>query len=337
MLPPGADAEYSATFGNRRSDVGIRPYEDADWTSVAALFGRTFATRCRLLREAITAGHAYDCLQRMIGEASASAAWVAEKGNSIEAFVSAHAREAGRAVITTPVLGEVDQGAFDGLLANAEGFLREHGAREAKVEGISREYSVGFGDPIHMRLLGHGYETHGVEGLEVVMELDLTSFATTPTVEGFRRQNEAAGLVFEFLHTKHAGSLEEIAEAEWMRAGLTTRLEEDPERHPYAVCRNGDVIVGFCGGCHVEKRYGMGGWAFILLRGWTAERRGEYFGRGIGAVLLSMANEWLKAQDATFQIIFTGVENPAQRLYRSAGYRYCFFSAHDVRKRLRPD
>jgi hypothetical protein len=75
-------------------------------------------------------------------------------------------------------------------------------------------------------------------------------------------------------------------------------FENDPLRYPYAICREGEHLVGFCGGCHVAKQYAMGGWSFILLDGATPRGDGKHLRRGIGTVLLTMANLYLKEQGA---------------------------------------
>ena len=165
------------------------------------------------------------------------------------------------------------------------------------------------------------------------MENDLTQFQVAPAVDDLRGKNEADGLVFEFLQADHIESLKEFA-PEWAQRQLANPFGAHPVRYPYAVCRDGEAVVGFCGGCHVEPEYGSGGWNYLLLRGYTRERDGQYFGRGIGAVLLGMSNTWLKDHGARFQVIVTGVANPTQRLYRKAGYRYCFVKTVDIQKQF---
>ena len=98
-------------------------------------------------------------------------------------------------------------------------------------------------------------------------------------------------------------------------------------------CRDGDTVVGYCGTCHRPTKYGQSGWSFILLRG-IDKPDCPYAGRGIGAVLLAMANDWCRSQGATFQVLVTGVGNRTQRLYRKAGYRYCFVQAKQICREL---
>jgi GNAT superfamily N-acetyltransferase len=314
--------------------VELRSYEHADWRAVADLFNEVFASRYRLLSRAVEAGYLRDRLERMLADGAAARAWVATAGDRAIGFVSAHGGDAREGAVTTPVFRSPHPEAGDLLLTGAEDFLRELGTESARVVGITREYGVGFGEPLHMWLLNRGYQDCDVEGVEVAMEIDLTGLAAAQAVEEFRRRNEADGLIFEFLQDRHVESFQELAEADWMQGGLSTPCAEEPRRYPYAVCRDGDEVIGFCGGCHVEPRYRTGSWAFILLKGWTRQLDGKYYHRGIGAVLLSMANEWLKANGAELQVLFTGIDNPAQRLYRKAGYRYCFIGARDVRKPL---
>jgi len=188
-----------------------------------------------------------------------------------------------------------------------------------------------------MWLLNRGYRVVGEHHPEMVMELDVAAFRTPPLVQEFRRRNEEEGLVFEFVREEHVESLKELTWADWMQTGLSRPLADQPGRYPYAICREGDIVVGFCGGCWVDPQAKSGGWSFILLRGWTPERDGRYFRRGIGAVLLAMANEWLRDHGAEYQILATGYENPAQWLYRSAGYRYCMITAPQLQKQLSVD
>jgi GNAT superfamily N-acetyltransferase len=322
------------TAAHGEATIELRAYQGSDWRKVAALFNDVFASRYRFLCRAVEAGYLRDRLQQMLNDGVAAGAWVAAAGSRIAGFVSAHAGDSPQGAITTPVFGPTDGEAGELLLARAEQFLHERGMESARVVGITREYGIGFGEPLHMWLLNRGYQDCDAEDIEVAMEIDLARLAAEPAVEEFRSRNEADGLIFEFLQQRHVESFKELAHADWMRGGLGTPLPDQPDRRPYAVCRDGDEVIGFCGGCHVEPAYRTGGWAFILLKGWTRQLDGKYYHRGIGAVLLSMANAWLRDRGAEVQVLFTGIENPAQRLYRKAGYRYCFIGARDVRKSL---
>ena len=308
----------------------LRVYEDRDWEQVAALFNRRFAGRYRLLPEATRRGFVRDRLNLRIKDSSASGAWVAENKGTVLGFVSAHVPGSGDGVVTTPVFEHGDSRTGDLLLQTAESFLRENRVENAKVVGVSREYNVGFGEPDHMWLLNRGYTSYNYRegyGLELAIELNLSEFCTTPTVQEFRSTNEAEGFIFEFLQEAHVEGLKKLAFADWMLKGLEAPISRNPTRYPYVICREADHVIGFCGACTVNEKYGSGGFSFILLES-------EYHHRGIGAVMLSMALEWVKAQGARFSIPFTGVDNKTQRLYRKVGYKYCFISAREVRKRL---
>jgi GNAT superfamily N-acetyltransferase len=315
----------------------MHEYADSDWQEVAALFNRVYRDRSRLLVKRVAQGLLRQRLQQMVGEASHSRAFVASAGGEIGGFVSAHVMDADQGVITAPACADSIGSTAEALLSAAEGFLRDHGIRSAQIGGLTREHGVGFGEPMHMWLLNRGYRVVGEHDPEVVMELDVGAFSTPPLVQEFRRRNEDEGLVFEFVREEHIASLRELTWADWMQTGFSRHLADQPDRYPYAVCRDGDIVVGFCGDCWGDPETKGGGWAFILLRGWTPERDGRYFRRGIGAVLLAMADEWLRDHGAEYQILATGHGNPAQRLYRSAGYRYCMVTAPQLQKQLAAD
>lgn len=312
----------------------LHEYTDSDWQEVAALFNRVFRGRSRLLAPRVAQGLLRQRLQQMVAEASDSHVLVARGDGGIGGFVSAHVRDVEQGVITAPACAEGIGSTSEALLSAAEEFLRDHAIRSAQTTGLTREHGVGFGEPMHMWLLNRGYRAVGEHHPEMVMELDVQAFKTPPLVQEFRRRNEAEGLVFEFLQEEQVESLKELTWADWMQRGLSRPLADQPGHYPYAVCRDGDAVVGFCGGCGADPQTKTGGWSFILLRGWTPERDGRYFRRGVGAVLLAMANEWLREHGVEYQILATGYENPAQWLYRSAGYRYCMITAPQLQKQL---
>ena len=312
----------------------LREYADSDWQEVAALFNRVYRQRSRLLPSRVAQGLLREGLRQMVEMARASRALLARAEGGGFGFVSAHVLDTGEGVVTVPACEDGLDRSAAVLLEAAEEFLRSHRAPHARIAGLTREHGVGFGEPLHMWLLNRGYQAVGEHHPEMVMELDVQAFRTTPLVQEFRQRNEAEGLVFEFLQERHIESLKELTWADWMQRGLSRPLADQPGRYPYAICRDADTVVGLCGGCWADPETKTGGWSFISLRGWTAKRDGQYFRRGIGAVLLAMANEWLREHGVEYQILATGYENPAQSLYRNAGYRYCMITAPQLQKQL---
>ena len=310
----------------------IHPYTDDDWQQVAKLFNAVFADRCRTIVDATARGLVRDMLVERTEQSPVSQAWVVRDSNAIVGFVSAHAAGGEDGVITTPVCHGADADTLGLLVNTAEAYLRGNGTAKVNVVGLSREYGVAFGGPVHTWLLNHGYSCYDHAGLEYIMELDMGQVRMTPALEGFRQRNEAQGYVFEFLRDEHVESLKQFA-PDWSLGGLGLPYEQNPRRYPFAICREGDRVIGYCGTCHRPSEYGQSGWSFILLRD-IEKKDCPYAGRGIGAVLLHMANEWCRSQGATFQVLVTGVGNRTQRLYRKAGYRYCFVQAKQIGKEL---
>jgi hypothetical protein len=298
-------------------------FSDACFDEVVKLFSRVFQERYRYLPEAVRLGF----LHQRLGQLPKvnAAAWVLKEGDAVAGFVSAHVEDAGHGVITTPVVDSSVSGGVETLLEVAEKFLAVQNVREIGINAIAREYGVGLGDSVYMQLLNRGYEAGEFGESEVAMEIDLTHFQMSPVVEAYKRKNEQAGLTFELLRQDDAESLTQIAPAKWMLAGLANKIPGDSVRYPYIICRQGKNVIGFCVGCEVRPA-GIGSWSFIYLDGWTPERNGQYYHRGIGAVMMSLANHWLKERGARVQVLFTGITNPAQRLYFKNGYRFCFVS-----------
>jgi len=310
----------------------IQPYRDDDWREVAELFNTVFANRCRTIVDATTRGLLRGILAEWTKQNPVSKAWVVRESSAIQGFISAHAQGGDDGNITTPVCHGGDADTLGLLVSTAEDYLRVNGVAKVNVVGLSREYGVAFGGPVHTWLLNHGYWNYDHAGLEYVMELDMTQIRMTPALEEFRRRNEAEGYAFEFLRHEHVEGLKQFA-PDWSLGGLSLPFEQNPRRYPFAICREGDHVVGYCGTCHLPSEYGQSGWSFILLRD-IEKKDCPYAGRGIGAVLLHMANEWCRSQGATFQVLVTGVGNRTQRLYRKAGYRYCFVQAKQIGKTL---
>jgi hypothetical protein len=310
----------------------VHPYADEYWRDVAELFATTFGSRCKSIVGPTRRGFVRDVLEQWYDRHEMSTAWVAVSGGNITGFISAHVAQDGGGIITTPALAEDSRPAAPVLLETAEAFLRDQSVVHCRVMGLSKEYGVPFGGCLHTFLLNHGYWTRKPGGLEYVMEIDLTKVARSSAIDEYRRKNEREGYTFEFLREEHAASLQEFA-PEWSLGGLSEPIASGSDRYPFAVCRRGDIVVGYCGTCHLPNKYGQAGWSFILLRDIELPEC-PYAGRGIGAVLLHMANKWLGEQGATFQTLVTGVGNLTQRLYRKAGYRYCFVQAKDIDKTL---
>jgi hypothetical protein len=310
----------------------LRLYTDEDWQPAAELFATTFGYRCRSIATPTRQGLMRDLLQEWNTRHPESDAWVAVESGAIVGFISAHLANDGAGIISCPVCHPDGDGVFCELIEMAERFLRERGATNASVAGLSKEYGVAFGTDLHTSLLNNGYETCDVSGIEYVLEIDLGQLSGSPMLQEYRSCNEGEGYVFEFLREEHVGSLKEFA-PEWSLRGLEAPFATDPVQFPLAICRKDDTVIGYCGTCRLPNKYGQAGWSFILLRDIEAEEC-PHAGRGIGAVLLFMANQWLKERGAKFQTLVTGVGNRTQRLYRKAGYRYCFVQAKDIRKSL---
>lgn len=310
----------------------IHAYTDENWQPVADLFSVSFGSRCRSIAEPTRQGFMRDILQEWMDCHVVSGAWIATDQDTIVGFISAHITEDDKGIITCPVCPEGNPKVLYALLDRSESFLKERSVANANIIGLSKEYGVAFGGDLHIFLLNAGYRSYDSSRLEYVMEIDLTKVTSSPAIDDYCLCNERDGYVFEFLREEHAGSLKEFA-PEWSLEGLSKPIANEPIRFPFAICRNGDTVVGYCGTCHSPNKYGQAGWSFILLRG-IESAECPYVGRGIGAVLLFMANNWLKGQGAIFQTLVTGIGNRTQRLYRKAGYRYCFVQPHDIYKML---
>lgn len=306
----------------------IQDYDEGHWQAVTEVFNSCFAGRYRAMPLAMRRGVLREMLADRIENSINSAAWVAVKHNRIDGFVSAHANGKEEGIITTPVFALEDTKIGDALLRTAEAFLCENGVQSARVEGVDREYNIGIGSPEHLWLLDRGYNSYRYRdehGLDLVMELDFEEFIVSSSIVELRQRNEEKGFVFELLQEKHIESFRRLAWGDWMLHGLEDPLSSEPTCYPYIICRKTETVVGFCGGLDVMS--GRGGFSFI-----TCEE--DFRGRGIGAVMLSMALKWLKEKGAKVQVLFTSLDNPAQKLYQKAGFRYSFVSTQMVNRKL---
>ena len=308
----------------------IREYETDHWRTIAELFNACFAGRYRAMPSAMSKGAIRDMLADKIHEATSSAAWVAVEDDSICGFVSAHARGKEQGIVTTPVFPLDDTKTGEALLQIAEVFLRKNGAQSARVEGVGREYNVGFGETLHLWLLERGYTSYHYrekQGVDLIMELDFDEFSVPDSIVEMRRRSEGEGFVFELMRERDVQGFRKLAWGDWMLYGLEAPLNTEPTRYPYIICRKNETVVGFCGGLSFDVQHGTGGFSFIT-------REEDYRGRGIGAVMLSMALAWLKGKGVKVQVLSTGLDNPAQKLYLKVGFRYSFVSTTTISRQL---
>lgn len=211
------------------------------------------------------------------------------------------------------------------LLESVERFLRAIGKKKAQViffNPINLEWYIpGTGNrhdhpnapgadidgPGFEFLLAKGYT---VRTKEVSLHLDLEEFRLGEKAAAKIDELKAKGVEISYYDSRIHHSLDELFDAlrneDW-RKGVKDNLQL-----PLVVASDQGKIVAFAGPIKVQESG----------RGWFVGvgTHPEYEGRGIGTSVYLTLLDGFKRHGAKFSTIFTGIENPALKMYDRAGY-----------------
>ncbi len=260
-------------------------------------------------------------------------ALLARAGEEVVGFVLVVAPEEGDTGYLSVVMVDPSaqgQGIGCALLERAEAFLIDRGKEEVRVGYRGNPISFATGadvrTPAYYFLLNRGFRNDG--SLSLVMKLDLADFEWRDEIDGFIEENRARGIHFGLCGAEHREALcefmEEVFPGGW-EASVKRGLEGDPP-YPVLIATDGARVVGFTGPVRVGEG-GRGGFTGI---GTHPEcRRGK-----IGTVLFHLLCAEFKKRGAVYDILHTGVRNPAQNIYFGAGFKMMHLVDYCLVKRL---
>jgi ribosomal protein S18 acetylase RimI-like enzyme len=216
------------------------------------------------------------------------------------------------------------------LLEAAETFLSACGKTEVKIgyrgNPISFCIGVDLSTPAHRFLLNRGYRNRGSASL--FMTNSLEDFELSDEIRAYTRENATQGVQFGLCEEAHRAALcrfmEEQFPGGWEQS-VKGVLEGDP---PYSVlvATDGPDVVGFTGPIRVSS---SGRTSFTGIG-----TRPDYRRRKIGMVLFHLLCSEFRSRGGTSSTLHTGLRNPAQEIYFSAGYRVQYLVDYSLEKRL---
>jgi GNAT superfamily N-acetyltransferase len=216
------------------------------------------------------------------------------------------------------------------LLQEAETFPRGCGRTEMRVgyRGNPMSFCIGVdvSTPAHRFLLNRGFRNQG--SLSLFMTRSLADFELTDEILSHVQENGARGVQFGLCDDAHEPALCRFMEAcfpgGWEQA--VKRCLDGAAPHPVLVATAGQDVVGFTGPIRVSPN-GTAGFTGIGTHP-------DYRRRKIGMVLFHLLCSEFKARGGTHNILHTGLRNPAQEIYFSAGYRVHHLVDYSLVKRL---
>ncbi|NBD26631.1 GNAT family N-acetyltransferase [Paenibacillus glycinis] len=169
---------------------------------------------------------------------------------------------------------------------------------------------VPVGSPLHAYLLARGYAERTQE---CAMYLELSGFAWTDEIRAKEARAGDGGYAVElFDPRRHAGieaMLDGFDNPLWRRE--IARCAADGV--PVVIAARAGRAVGFAGPV-IREDNGRGYFAGIGVHP-------EHEGHGLGSLLFFRLCEAFKAIGADYMSLYTGIKNPAIRIYEKAGFR----------------
>ena len=163
--------------------------------------------------------------------------------------------------------------------------------------------------PLHERMLAHGY-TETTQ--ETAMYRTLTDFAIPPEVRALEHRTAAEGCTLALYDPNRHHGLDAMLQAldnpDW--TVWVTAAARDGLCLPVALA--GNTVAGFAGPVYPEPT-GRGFFAGIGIAP-------QYQHRHLGKLLFFRLCAEEKRAGAVYMSLFTGVANPARRIYESAGF-----------------
>ena len=216
------------------------------------------------------------------------------------------------------------------LLQEAEVSLKACNRSQVKVgykgNPISFCTGVDITTPAHRFLLNRGYRNRGSASL--FMANSLEDFELTDEIRSYTQENATQGVQFGLCGEAHREALcrfmEENFPGGWERS-VKGHLDGAPP-YPVLVATAGPEVVGFTGPIRVTS---TGKTSFTGIG-----TRPDYRRRKIGMVLFHLLCSEFRSRGGVSSTLHTGLRNPAQEIYFSAGYRVQYLVDYSLEKRL---
>ncbi|MHC1786404.1 MAG: GNAT family N-acetyltransferase [Christensenellales bacterium] len=221
------------------------------------------------------------------------------------------------------------QGIGSALLADLEHRMRASGKHMLAVSSlnpVTLDWTIP-GTPGHEHNNAPGVDEAGLaypflqkqgflpKAHEAAMYLNLADFRKSPDVEekreALRRQGIRTGIYDPAFHYEFDGMCDRVDSQYWRKV-LRDEMAS-PRPRPILAATVPGHIVAFTG--PVDRQENGRGW----FTGICTDP--SYGNRGIASVLFSDLMEQFIHAGALYSTLFTGTENPAQRLYIKAGFR----------------
>ncbi|SFJ01283.1 Acetyltransferase (GNAT) family protein [Paenibacillus sp. UNC496MF] len=169
---------------------------------------------------------------------------------------------------------------------------------------------VPVGSPLHDYLLRHGYAERTQE---CAMYVNLAEFAWTADMTAKEAQAAEAGYAVELFgprrHTGLEAMLDGFDNPLWRRE--IARCAADGV--PVVVAARDGIAAGFAGPV-IRQANGRGYFAGIGVHP-------DHEGHGLGSLLFFRLCEAFKAIGTEYMSLYTGIKNPAVRIYEKAGFK----------------
>ncbi len=216
------------------------------------------------------------------------------------------------------------------LLLTAEGFLKSCRKAELRIgyrrNPISFCTGVDVSTPAHRFLLNRGFRNRG--SLSLIMTRSLEDFELTDDIRSYTQENAAQGVQFGLCEEPHKEPLCRFMEAchpgGWEQS-VKGCLDGSPP-YPVLVATAGPEVIGFTGPIRVTPD-GRAGFTGIGTHP-------DYRRRKIGMVLFHLLCSEFRERGGVSSSLHTGLRNPAQEIYFSAGYRVQYLVDYSLEKRI---
>lgn len=180
----------------------------------------------------------------------------------------------------------------------------------------------------HMFFLQHGYDLIAEQNAYHRTLSDFPPAASIPKVASILSTLAQKGIAIEPYRADYHFELDALFDDlhnEHWRVEVKAQMETHPEA-PLLVVSDGGKVAGFAGPIYPQPN-GRGFFAGIGVHS-------AYGGMGVGTALFACLCETEQARGASYMTLFTGVTNPARKIYEAAGFTVaaCWV---DLRKNLK--
>ena len=204
------------------------------------------------------------------------------------------------------------------LLDSIETFLKKEDVEKLRIgyagNPLSFAAGVSLASPAYHFFLNRGFRNYSYQPA-IRMRLELKNFRLDKNMRRFITENEEMGVKFGLCEKDYRQALLEFMNTTfpggWTESVKATLEGEAP--YPVVVATCGEKVIGFTGPISVSEE-GRGGFTGIGTHP-------EYRRRKIGKILFNLLCQEFKKRGADYIPLFTGLDNPAQEIYFSAGFK----------------